>query len=222
MLKYVDVRQNVARGVLKVLGWRFKTDSDVDLPKGEIDRFPPKFITFGEPHTHIGDFGLMLLFFAYFRLPTVTFPVNEKFFTPVTRHWLAWLGAIPVDTKAKNNLVAHLVEKARNADSLILHIPPSGTRRKTEYWRSGFYHIARQAEIPVIPAYLDGATKTFGYGDPIYMTGDVKRDMDKIRAFYADKRGLVPANESVVRLASELEESPRVARATAFEEASRG
>lgn len=204
----MNVRQAAARVALGALGWRFKAYSDVDLPKGELERFPPKFITFGEPHTHHADFGLMLLFFAYFRLPKVTFPVNQKYFTTLSRPWLRWLGAIPVNTKAnaKNNLVAHLVQKVHDSERIILHIPPSGTRRKTDYWRSGFYHIALQAKIPVIPAYLDGATKTFGYGEPIYMTGDVRADMEKIRAFYADKRGLVPENESVVRLKGEDED----------------
>lgn len=208
MLSYLDLRHNVSRGVLRVLGWRFNTESEVDLSKGELDRFPPKFITFGEPHTHFGDFPLMLLFFGYFRLPNVTFPVKREYFNVVTRPWLKWFGALPVNTKGKNNLVAHLVEKIREADRLILHIPPSGTRSRTEHWKSGFYHIALQAQIPIIPAYLDASTKTFGYGDPIYMTGNIKADMDKIRAFYIDKRGLVPANESVIRLLAELEEEP--------------
>lgn len=205
-MSYLGMKQTFAKGVLRMLGWRFKAYSDVDLPKGELNRFPPKFITFGEPHTHITDIGLMLLFFSYFRLPKVTFPVSKKYFNAFTRPWLTWLGAIPVNTGkgAKNNLVAHLVKQVREAKSLILHIPPSGTRKKTDTWRSGFYHIALQAEIPVIPAYLDSATKTFGYGEPIYMTGDVKADMDKIRAFYIDKRGQVPANESIIRLAAEL------------------
>lgn len=210
ILTYLDIRQSFAKGVLRILGWRFKAYSDVNLPKGELDRFPPKFITFGEPHTHISDIGLMMLFFSYFRLPTVTFPVSKKYFNAFTRPWLSWAGAIPVNTSkgAKNNLVAHLVEKAQKAERLILHIPPSGTRKKTDFWRSGFYHIALQAQIPVIPAYLDSATKTFGYGEPIYMSGNVKADMDKIRAFYMDKRGQVPENESVIKLAAELASAP--------------
>ena len=209
-MTYLGIRQGFAKGVLGILGWRFKAYSEVDLPKGELDRFPPKFITFGEPHTHISDIGLMLLFFSYFRLPKVTFPVSKKYFNAFTKPWLALMGAIPVNTGkgAKNNLVAHLVEKVQKADKLILHIPPSGTRKKTDFWRSGFYHIALQAEIPVIPAYLDSETKTFGYGEPIYMTGNVKADMDKIRAFYIDKRGQVPANESIIRLAAELAAGP--------------
>lgn len=214
MWSYTDIRQGFAKVVLRALGWRFKPYSEVDLSRGELDRLPPKFITFGEPHTHISDFPLMLLFFAYYRLPTVTFPVSTKYFTPITRSYPQWVGAIPVNTgaNAKNNLVAHLVDRVRSSQRIVLHIPPSGTRRKTDHWRSGFYHIALQAEIPVVPAYLDASTRTFGYGEPIWMTGDVQADMDKIRAFYADKRGLVPENESTIRLKSE-ETAPSESRA---------
>lgn len=203
----IDVRQGFARAILGVLGWRFRPESEVDLSKGELHRFPPKFITFGEPHTHIADFWLMLLFFWYFRLPKVTFPVSKKYFNFISRPVLHWLGAIAVDTTAKNNLVAALIEKVKSADSIILHIPPSGTRKKTDRWRAGFWHIARGAEIPVIPAYLDGETKTFGYGSPLYMTGRARADMTNIRAFYRNKRGLVPAKESTIRLPFESDPS---------------
>jgi 1-acyl-sn-glycerol-3-phosphate acyltransferase len=205
MVRLIDLRHLGARFVLAALGWRFRPYSSVDLPRGELGRFPPKFVVFGEPHTHLADFPLMLLFFAYFRLPRVTFPVAAKYFNWFTRPWLRWFGAIPVAGGRNNNLVAELVDQMKSAEQMILHISPSGTRRRTEHWRSGFYHIALQAGVPVIPAYLDGATRTFGYADPLWLTGDVKHDMDKIRAFYADKHGLVPSNDSVVRLKSEGE-----------------
>ena len=81
---------------------------------------------------------------------------------------------------------ATLIEAAKKAkaegEELAIMIPPSGTRKKTDRWKSGFYHIARGAEIPVIPAYLDSKTRTYGYGDPIYMdSGSVKRDMERQR-----------------------------------------
>ena len=161
---YRALRAAAALRVLKVLGWRFETTHTVDLVKGEIDRLPKKFVVFGEPHTHWHDFLLMLLFFWAYRLPTVRFPVRHVYFYPVLSLWLRWMGAIPVDTSRHNGLVAELVELIRNAEELILHIAPSGTRKRTEYWRSGFYHIARLAEVPVFMAYLDASTKTFGFG----------------------------------------------------------
>jgi 1-acyl-sn-glycerol-3-phosphate acyltransferase len=200
---YLRLRAAFALGLLRLLGWRFRTTHTLDLTRGGVDLLPPKFVVFGEPHTHWADLPLMLLFFWAYRLPTVCFPVRDRFFVPGLGAWLRWMGAVPVDTTRANGLVDQMVARLRQSDRLIIHIPPSGTRRRGERWRSGFYHIARQADVPVFMGYLDSATRTFGYAPPLTLSGDVRRDMDVIRAFYADKRGLVPANESVIRLKEE-------------------
>ena len=198
------LRSAFAKAVLRLLGWRFRTTSDINLMQGDqTNRLPRKFVVFGEPHTHWADLPLMLLFFWAYRLPTVCFPVRNVFFKPGLGAWLRWMGAIPVDTARANGLVEQMVQRLRSSDALIVHIPPSGTRRRTDRWRSGFWHIARQADVPVFMGYLDSATRSFGYAPPLHLSGDVRRDMDAIRAFYADKRGLVPANESVIRLKEE-------------------
>ena len=200
---YVRLRAAFALGLLRLLGWRFQTTHTLDLTRGGVEQLPPKFVVFGEPHTHWADLPLMLLFFWAYRLPTVCFAVHRRYFVPGLGTWLRWMGAVPVDTTRANGLVQQMVERLRSADRMILHIPPSGTRRRGERWRSGFYHIARQAEVPVFMGYLDSATRTFGYAPPLWLTGEVRHDMDRIRAFYADKRGLVPGNESVIRLKEE-------------------
>jgi 1-acyl-sn-glycerol-3-phosphate acyltransferase len=193
----------LAGGLLSLLGWRFQTTFEHDLTRGGIDRFPKKFIVFGEPHTHLVDVVMMLLFFQVYQLPRVRFPVKDSYFKPVLGTLLRWLGAMPVDTRASTGMVGQLVEQLRASDAMILHIAPSGTRRRTERWRSGFYHVAQQAQVPVFMAYLDASTRTFGYAPPLHLSGDVKVDMDLIRAFYADKRGFVPANESRIWLKEE-------------------
>ena len=198
------LRSVFAKAALRLLGWRFHTTCDIDLTDGDqTHRLPPRFVVFGEPHTHWADLPLMLLFFWAYRLPPVCFPVRDVFFKPGLGAWLRWMGAIPVNTTRANGLVEQMVERLRHSERLIVHIPPSGTRRRTDRWRSGFWHIARQAGVPVFMGYLDGATRRYGYAPPLWLSGDVRRDMDAIRAFYADKRGLVPANESVIRLKEE-------------------
>jgi 1-acyl-sn-glycerol-3-phosphate acyltransferase len=203
MPAYLDIRQWFAGALLRLLGWRFVRYTSVDLPAGELDRFPKKFIALGEPHTHLLDFFLMQLFFYYYRIPRARFLIAAEYCTPLTRRWLTRLGAIPIDSSASHRTVEELARQFDEADRMILHIPPSGALAKTDCWRSGFYHIALAAQVPVIPAYLDSATRSFGYGEPIHLTGKVSRDMDLIRAFYADKRGIRPDNESLIRLASE-------------------
>ena len=66
-------------------------------------------------------------------------------------------------------------------------VPPSGTRRKVSHWKSGFYHIALGAQVPIVPGYLDYERKRGGFGPAITLTGDPAADMAKIRAFYEEK-----------------------------------
>ena len=82
-------------------------------------------------------------------------------------------------------------------------VPAEGTRSHVDYWKSGFYHIARQADVPVVLSYLDFGSKIGGIGPAVKMTGDISADMDRIRAFYAGKEGLRPENVGVIRLREE-------------------
>ena len=94
------------------------------------------------------------------------------------------LGGVPIDRSAPHGMVGQMIDEMKRREELYLVIPPEGTRKRTEYWKSGFYRIAVGADVPVVPGFLDYASKTGGFGDPIYMTGDVAADMDKIRAVY--------------------------------------
>jgi 1-acyl-sn-glycerol-3-phosphate acyltransferase len=69
-------------------------------------------------------------------------------------------------------------------------IPPEGTRAKRTHWKSGFRRIAIGADVPVVLSFLDGPTRTGGFGPTLHMSDDVVADMDQIRAFYADKHGM--------------------------------
>ena len=84
-----------------------------------------------------------------------------------------------------------------------LVVTPEGTRGSGTYWKSGFYRIAREAGLPVTLGYVDRTTMTTGLGPTIELTGDVRADMDVIRAFYADKSGLRPEFRTEPRLREE-------------------
>src|SRR5262249_42976208 len=100
-------------------------------------------------------------------------------------------------------LVGQVVERFAAEQNLIVGIPPEGTRGKVEYWRSGFYHIAVGAKVPLGLGYLDFANRHCGVGGFFTPTGDVHTDMDKVRAFYRDTRGKRPEFECVPRLSEE-------------------
>ena len=114
------------------------------------------------------------------------------------------LGGIPVDRAAPSDVVAEVVDRIQSGDVFGLVVTPDGTRTNHTRWKSGFYRIAREAQLPVTLGYVDRTTKTTGLGPTIELSGDVSRDMDRIRAFYADKSGYRPEHRVEPRLREEL------------------
>jgi hypothetical protein len=82
----------------------------------------------------------------------------------------------------------------RENDEVVVLVPPEGTRSKVTKWKSGFYHIARNAGVPILMGYVDAENKQAGFADFYHPTADMEADLAKIMAFYADKKGLVAAN----------------------------
>ncbi len=119
--------------------------------------------------------------------------------------FLRKLGGIPVDRRTTQSLVMQMVEKFKSSDYLILGVPPEGTRSRVPVWKSGFYHVALQSGVPIGLGYLDYSRKSCGLGMFVMPSGNVKEDMDKIRAFYRNVRGKYPDLESEPRLQEEAQ-----------------
>ena len=103
---------------------------------------------------------------------------------------MKWLGGIPINRNASHNIVHETVCQYREHDELVILIPPEGTRSKVQAWKSGFYHIANMAEVPILLGYVDAANKEAGLVDFFTPTGDIEKDTQEIPTFYANKKGL--------------------------------
>jgi len=173
----------VARGILKLIGW-----------KGVGHPIPgARFVLIGAPHTSNWDFVIMILVVLKLRLSVFWMGKHTLFPFPVG--WLMkWLGGIPVDRRKHHNLVDHTVQQYAENPELIVLIPPEGTRSKVKEWKTGFYHIAVNAGVPILMGYIDLAKKEAGLADFFEPTGDIEADMPKIRVFYATKKGINPDN----------------------------
>jgi len=88
--------------------------------------------------------------------------------------------------------VQHMTALLQQQESLMLIIAPEGTRSGVTRWKQGFYHIALQANVPLILGYLDYQQKHLGSGPVVYPTGDYDKDLEQIQAFYKDKVGKYP------------------------------
>jgi 1-acyl-sn-glycerol-3-phosphate acyltransferase len=182
--------QSLARLVLRLARWRVV---------GEV---PRTGILVGAPHTSNWDFVLMLLLMWQGGVPPRVLVKRELFRGPLG--WLMRrLGGIPVDRRNAGGVVGELVSRAQADEHFLLILAAEGTRRKGEYWKSGFYRIAEQTGLPVALGFVDGPTKTVGFGPTLLPSGDLAADMDVIRGFYADKRGVRPEFRTEPRLREE-------------------
>jgi 1-acyl-sn-glycerol-3-phosphate acyltransferase len=185
----------LARSFLKVTGWKLEGQPPPGLTR---------YVLIAAPHTTNWDLPFTLAFGVLLDLK-INWVGKHTLFQGPLGPLMRSLGGLPIDRRARHNMVERLARAFSERDHLILVVPAEGTRARTEYWRSGFYHIAREANVPIVLGYLDYSRKLGGLGPAITPTGDVKADMDLIRAFYADKQGLYPQRFGPVQLRAESE-----------------
>ena len=129
--------------------------------------------------------------------------ISHTFFRGPLGWVLRSTGGIPLDRENPGATIRALLAQAQGDEPFLLVIAPEGTRSKGEYWKPGFYRIAQQTGLPISLGFVDGATRTLGIGPSLHPTGDLKQDMDVVRAFYADKHGLRPERRTEPRLRAE-------------------
>ena len=161
----------------------------------------------GAPHTSNWDFVLMLAISTSVGV-RVRWLGKHTLFKGVMGPFARALGGIPVDRTDPSRVVDDIVARVRRGEVFSLVITPEGTRSKGEYWKSGFYRIARATGMPVTLGYVDRTTMTAGLGPTLELTGDVRADMDLVRAFYADKAGFDPSRRTEPRLREEDRPAP--------------
>lgn len=186
------IRRLLASAFWRVGPWTLKTQPAPGRPS----------LFVGTPHTSNWDFMLMLGIAWKLQVRIKWLGKAELF-----RSWrgpvMRALGGIPVDRDEPGRVVREVVGTVRSGKAFGLVITPDGTRREHEYWKSGFYRIARETGLPLTLGYVDRDTMTSGLGPTFSVTGDVAADMDRIRAFFADKAGYIPSRRVEPRLRDE-------------------
>lgn len=175
--------------------WRFEA-----VPRDEP--IPAKCVMIAAPHTSNWDFPMMLALSKASGVRASWLGKRSLFKGPMGPV-MRWFGGVAVDRDASGGMVASLAGQFDHVDRLALMVPAEGTRSHTDYWKSGFYRIAQQAEVPIVLAFLDRSTGKGGFGPAIEVTGDVDADMDRIRAFYEGMTGLKAGRFGPIRLKEE-------------------
>lgn len=184
----------LSRLFLWLTGWK---------PIGDLSSID-KAVAIGAFHTSNWDgiFGFPLAF-----VMNINFRILAKasLFRPPFGAVMRAVGAVPIDRSSPQNLVEQSIALFEQYDNLVLVLAPEGTRKYAPYWKTGFYHIALGAGVPLVLAYIDYAKKEIGVGKIFQPSGDIDADMALIREFYAGVTPKKPANRGPIILKSQLE-----------------
>ena len=184
--------QVIAKAILKIGGWEI------------VGTHPtvPKAVVVAAPHTSNWDgfWGLVC---------RVALDVEIHFFAKESLFWfplnilLRSLGGIPLDRKRAGSAVEQAVEMFRKNDSYYFGLAPEGTRSRADHWKSGFYRIARSADVPVVLGFLDYGKRRIGIGPTLELSGDWEKDLAYCREFYKDIEGRWPEKAGPVTFAGD-------------------
>lgn len=188
-------KKTAAKLFMRLTGWT------IDGDKPPYD----KYVLIAAPHTSNWD-GIYMIAIAWVLGIRVRWIGKHTLFRFPYGPFMKAMGGIPVDRRQSNNFVDAVVELFNERDSLSLAVPAEGTRGRKPYWRSGFYHMAAGAEVPIVLGFLDYSRKVGGFGEAIRPSGDIHADMETIRAFYRDIKGKFPERFTPPFLRSEVEE----------------
>jgi len=187
------MKRMLAKLFLRLTGWEAEGGRPVES----------KFVIIAAPHTSNWDLAYLLAFAALYDVRASWMGKHTLFRGPMGSV-MRFLGGIPVRRDQRTNMVDAMAEEFERRDSLALVVPTEGTRSYTPHWKSGFYHIARKAKVPIVMSFLDYGRKRGGFGPALLPSGDLREDMEEIRGFYADKVGRNPDLFGEIRLKEEM------------------
>lgn len=167
------VSRAIGRLILSSMGWRFE------------GRLPDlkKFVAIGAPHTSNWDFviGMSALMALGIRVNWIG--KDSIFKWPVKYIW-QWLGGKPVDRFHPHGVVQQTVDLIKSHEHFVLGLSPEGTRKDMTQWRTGFYHMAHGAEVPLLFVYFDYKNKALGFGPLFFTTGELEKDLPQMLKYY--------------------------------------
>ncbi len=163
---------------LRIAGWKIK---------GRPPELP-KYVIIAYPHTSAWDFPLGVAVCMMYRLK-VYWLGKDSLFKGLAGPVMRWLGGIPIDRSEAHDVVQQTIEAFNESESLIIALAPEGTRSAVKKWKTGFYHIAAGAKVPVVLGFFDYSRKEAGCLKTFTPGGNMDQDMDSIKSAYTGVKG---------------------------------
>ncbi len=174
----------ISQFILSLLGWKVVIEA---IPT------PKKFVLIAVPHTSSWDFPLGLLVRSVMRMD-IKYVGKDSLFRGLFGVIFKWLGGIPVDRSKRNNFVDAVVDMFEDREEFKICIAPEGTRKPVSQLKTGFYHIAKGANIPILLCKFDYEHRTVTVSEPFYPTDNMEADFDYIYNYFRGVKGKIPEN----------------------------
>ena len=177
------ILKKIATTIVRLSGWEIV---------GEVPALD-RAVYIAAPHTSYWD-GF------WFIVGKTALSLEAHFLAKHTLFWwplgpiLTWFGAIAIDRSSSAGAVSQLIEMFRQSDRLNLGLAPEGTRKWMPHWKTGFYRIAIEADVPIVLTFIDYKNKRMGIGETFRPSGDPEKDLDYLRNFYAPHHPCHPEN----------------------------
>lgn len=157
---------------------------------GDIDENLKKCVIIAVPHTSWWDFFLGIFSRGILK-KEINYVAKKELFMFPFGYFFKWTGGTPLNRQKKENKVESIARIFNENEVFRLAIAPEGTRKKVTEWKTGFYYIALQANVPIIPVAFDYGRKEVVYHEPFYPTGDIETDLKTLQAYYKGVIGKV-------------------------------
>jgi 1-acyl-sn-glycerol-3-phosphate acyltransferase len=170
---------------LKLKGWNTNSNFPTHIKKCVI---------VVAPHTGSEDFFIGLALRSCFKITDTKFLGKAELFKPPFGFIFKWVGGIPVDRFSNQNMVQQVVAHFKTNEIFRFGLSPEGTRKKVLKLKTGFYHIAKQADVPIVMVGLDYEAKQATCSEPFYTTNNEEKDFEYIIDFFSSFKGKIPEN----------------------------
>jgi 1-acyl-sn-glycerol-3-phosphate acyltransferase len=179
----------IGRFIFKLVGWHVE---------GTLPDYPKMVVT-GAPHTSNWD-GFVFILTTFALRTRMNWLGKHTLFRFPLGIMMRLGGGIPVNRQTTKNAVEQVVQVFNERERMVLVVAPEGTRKKTDYWKTGFYYIALNAKVPIVMSYLDYPNKRVGIGPTLIPSGNIEADFALFIEFYQDKVGRHPEKKGEITL----------------------
>lgn len=174
--------QGLARFIyFKLLGWKMS---------GTFPSHLDKFVIIVVPHTSWWDFLLGLLVRKILN-EEINYIGKKSLFDSPLGWFFRWTGGAPIDRSKSNDTVSSIVKIFEGRERFRLALSPEGTRKKVQKWKTGFYHIAKQAKVPIVMVAFDYGKKEVKFSKPQIPTENQTEDIEKYESYFNGVNGKV-------------------------------